>query len=112
MLTLSSLKEALKDLLPEACAELQPDDVIQNVVVRMAGENLIVDLMEKVGEINFFKAKAIPEKLDGVVIPVADLDTMIELKRGVRERDKKDFLFLTGKKDFLLKQKSKSEKMA
>lgn len=104
---IQKIKEALRDLLPEACEELQPDDVLQNVVVRMVGENLIIDLMKKIGENDFFKAKTVSQKLEEVVIPVADLDTMIELKQGVRERDKKDFLFLTGKKDFLQKQKPK-----
>lgn len=100
------IKEALQDLLPEACRELQAKDVLQNAVVRLAGEDIIIDLMGKIGDIDYFKGVSFTEKLDEIGIPVADLDTMIELKRGVRDQDRKDFLFLTGKKDFLRKRKT------
>ncbi|OGQ06416.1 MAG: hypothetical protein A3F82_00015 [Deltaproteobacteria bacterium RIFCSPLOWO2_12_FULL_44_12] len=102
---IQKIKEALKNLLPEACAELTRDDVTQNIVVRMVGENFIIDLVEKIGDINYANAKIITEKLDDVAVPLANLETMIELKKGMRERDKKDLLFLMGKKEFLEKQK-------
>ncbi|MBI5298851.1 MAG: nucleotidyltransferase [Deltaproteobacteria bacterium] len=102
---INKLKGALKDVLPEACHELTTDDVINNVVVRMSGENLVVDLMAKVGDITYANAKFVPETIEEVIIPVADLDTMIELKKGVRDRDQRDYLFLRGKKEFLERQK-------
>ena len=79
----------------------------QNVVVRMAGENIVVDLMKSVGEINYEKLKkhVVREVIEEIEIPFADLDSMIELKKGVRDTDKRDCLFLEGKKDFLQKQK-------
>jgi len=105
------LKEALCDLLPEACDELDPDDVNQNVVVRMASETLVVDLIRSVGEIDYARLKGHiqNESINGVVVPVADLQTMIELKRGVRDIDKRDYLFLKGKL-FYISRKGKPEK--
>jgi hypothetical protein len=41
------------------------------------------------------------------MIPVADLDTMLTLQGGLREQDKRDFLFLKGKKTYLERQKTK-----
>lgn len=99
------IKEALKDLLPEACAELNEGDVEANTVVRMASENIIVDLMGKIGPVDFSNTKVAVEKVQGVEIPVADLETMLILKGGVREQDKRDYLFLKGKQDFLRKKK-------
>lgn len=101
------IKDALQDLLPEACTELTPADVKENVVVRMSGEQLVIDLMKEVGPLNFEKVSrdCFIETIDGVPIPVASLDSMIELKEGVRDRDKKDYLFLKGKKEFLEKAK-------
>lgn len=104
---IEKIKEALKELLPEACAELTPDDVLKNVVVRMAGEEIVVDLLGRVGEIDYPHAGIEEVEIDGVTIPFADLDTMLELKSGMRERDKRDYLFLKGKKEYLLRSKKK-----
>lgn len=101
------LKGALKDVLPEAVAELKADDVKSNIVVRMVGEDLIVDLMHHVGDVNYDKIRGnlVNEEIDGVLVPIADVDAMLELKKGVREIDKKDYLFLKGKKEYLEKKK-------
>ena len=99
------IKTALRDILPEACAELAIDDVQKYTVVRMSGENLLVDLMEKVGDIDFSKSTIIEEEIDGIKIPVADLDTMLKLKKGLRERDQQDLIFLEGKKRYLKEKK-------
>lgn len=100
------LKKALRDLLPEACEELNPSDVNQNVVVRMAGESLVIDLIRRVGDItyNSLKDHVQNELINEVTIPIADLRTMIELKRGVRDVDKRDYLFLKGKLDYMKKK--------
>jgi hypothetical protein len=44
-------------------------------------------------------------EINGVKIPVAGLDTMMELKRGIRDADKRDYAFLKGKKEYLNRQK-------
>ena len=106
---IAKLKEALQDLMPEACGELSVDDVRQNVVVRMAGENLVVDLIQVVGEIDYaaLSRRTQVETIGDIRIPFADLDAMLELKGGVRDVDRRDYLFLTGKKDFLTKESKK-----
>lgn len=103
---IKNLKEALRDALPEACAELKPDDLEKNVVVRMVGADAIVDIMKSVGDIDYAKACADLnyEEIDGVRIPFAGLNTMLELKGGIRETDKRDYLFLLGKKSYLNKR--------
>ncbi len=104
---IAKIKQALASELPEACAELSLDDVTQNVVVRMVGEAIVVDLMGKVGDVDYKRAvKDVSfEDIDGVRIPVAGLETMLYLKSGIRDIDKKDYLFLCGKKEYLKKKK-------
>jgi len=106
---IAKLKEALKDLLPEACAELQLDDIRENAVVRMAGEDLIVDLIKNVGEIDFecMAGHMQNETIENINVPIADTQTMLELKRGVRNIDKRDYLFLKGKLDYMKKRRNK-----
>jgi predicted nucleotidyltransferase len=101
------IKKALKKLLPEACNELKLEDVKENIVVRMVGEDIIVDLMSHIGDIDYITSLNDREEIDinGVSIPVAGLDTMLELKKGIRDTDKRDYLFLKGKKEFLGKKK-------
>jgi len=98
---INKIKNSLKDLLPEACAEMEAGDVGKYTVVRMSGENMIVDLMGKIGDVGFFEAKVIKEEMNGVEIPMADLDTLLKLKEGVRDRDRRDYLFLKGKQEYL-----------
>ncbi len=102
-----NIKKALHDLVPDACDELKADDVRKNIVVRMMGEEIVIDLMKEVGPIDYKAVikDSFIEEIDGIPIRVAGLDSMIELKRGVRERDQKDFLFLQGKKEYLERKK-------
>src|SRR3989338_3107690 len=51
---INKIKNSLKDLLPEACAEMEAGDVGKYTVVRMSGENMIVDLMGKIGGVGVF----------------------------------------------------------
>jgi len=97
------IKDALHDLLPEACDELTFDDVEYGVVVRMVGEDMVIDLIKKIGDIDYAEVSkgVMIEEIEGVKIPVANLDMMLELKKGLREQDKRDYLFLQGKKRFL-----------
>ena len=103
------IKTALIDLLPEACTEIRPQDVMENTVVRMVGENIIVDLIKEVGPHNYQSVlkDCFFEEIEGIRIPVGGLDSMIELKKGVRERDQRDYLFLIGKKEYLERQTKK-----
>lgn len=57
-----------------------------------------VDLMARVGEIDFSNAKAVYAQVNGVIVPVASLATLIETKRGVREKDRWDLQFLLRRK--------------
>lgn len=102
---IKKIKTALSDIMMEACSELEADDVKNNIVVRMVGEDIVLDLMAKIGDIDYATAKKhiIIEKADDVEIPVADVDTMLKLKEGVRDADKKDYTFLLGKKEYLAK---------
>jgi len=102
---IEKLKRALNNLLPEACSELELNDVEKNVVVRMVGDNLVIDLMAKIGEVSYKTAKdhVVSENVNGIPIPIADVDTMLKCKEGVREIDKKDYIFLLGKKRYLEK---------
>ncbi|OPX17816.1 hypothetical protein BXT86_04495 [candidate division WOR-3 bacterium 4484_100] len=76
-------------------------------VVRVGLGDYYVDLITKIADIDYEvanKDKYI-EKIDNVEIPVAGLDTMIELKKGYRKIDKKDRIFLEGKKEYLKQNK-------
>jgi len=105
----NKLKTALRQILPEACEELNPDDVRKNVVVRMVGKDLIVDLIHKVVEIEYkdVKSDVLKEEMNGIKIPIAGLKSMLKLKQGVRDVDKKDYIFLLGKKQYLKKKNKK-----
>lgn len=100
---IEGLKKALNQILPEACLELKGDDVRENLVVRMAGEGLTIDLIQRVFDIDYEKIKGdvIIEEIYGIKIPYASLESMLKLKEGLRDVDKKDYLFLLGKKQYL-----------
>ena len=108
---IKEIKSALSEVLPEASRELSPQDLNEYIVVRMAGKNLIIDLIKSVGEMDYKKLKEsiLWKNIEGVKIPVAGLDALIELKKGVRNVDKRDYLFLIGKKQYLQNKKRKSE---
>lgn len=87
------IKEALSVLPDNAVADLALDDIQKYIVVRVQDE-ITVDLLGAVGEIRFEDAKAIQVVLDGVAVPVADLETLIATKQGLRSKDKQDLTFL------------------
>lgn len=62
-------------------------------MVRVADE-FVIDLIKKVGEIDYKKANFERFLWRGVEIIVADVDTMIKTKQGIRPRDKEDLAFL------------------
>lgn len=102
------LKKALHDLFgTEEVLEIREDDIERYAVVRVApeSEEIVIDLIGKIGNITFDSAaKDIQElEVEETKIPVCGLLTLIETKKGVRPKDKEDLLFLIGKKEYLEK---------
>ncbi len=87
------LKEALSILEDNAAADLGLGDVEEYVVVRVQDE-ITVDLLGAVGDVRFENAGAVRVSLGDVIVPVADLPTLIATKQGMREKDKSDLRFL------------------
>jgi len=106
---IKKLKKALQTILPKACSELKLKDIIENKVVRLVGKEIIIDLIQSVGKINYdklIKGTNI-ETIKGIRIPVANVENMLKLKEGMRDTDKKDYMFLLGKKQYLEKEEKK-----
>lgn len=104
------LKEVLyKIFASKDVFDILDDDVRQYTLVRFAPEQeeIVIDLMGKIGDISFEIASNDIEEIEieGVKIPVCGLSTLIETKKGIRPKDKEDLLFLIGKKEYLEKQK-------
>ncbi len=107
--SIRKIKEAFYEVFGSKDAfEIRDDDVLQYTVVRFApeSEEIVIDLMGKIGDISFETAIKDVEEIDveGVKIPVCGLSTLIETKKGVRPKDKEDLLFLMGKKEYLERQ--------
>lgn len=102
---IAKIRSALRDILPEAVSELADDDVAQHIVVRMIGEGVVVDLMKSIGDIDYAALADQVEwhDVEGLRVPVADLNALIKLKQTYREKDREDLLFLQGKKAYLEK---------
>ncbi|TSA12599.1 MAG: hypothetical protein D4R73_02145 [Deltaproteobacteria bacterium] len=87
--------------------EIRDDDIVRYAVVRFApeSEEVVIDLIGKIGAISFEVAVRDMEtvELEGVMIPLCGLLTLIETKKGIRPKDKEDLLFLVGKKEYLEK---------
>jgi hypothetical protein len=87
------IKNAL-DFLPDgASRDLRPDDVLVYSIVRIADE-IVIDLIGSVGEVDYKTMGIERGTIDGVPVPIADLDTLIKTKQGLREKDKIDLQFL------------------
>lgn len=102
------LKKALKEIFKsDEISEIRDVDIEQYAVVRFApeSEEIVIDLIGKIGKIDFERAiQDIEEiELEGIKIPVCGLSTLIETKKGIRPKDKEDLLFLRGKKEYLEK---------
>jgi predicted nucleotidyltransferase len=98
---IARIREALHEVLPEACGELRDNDVEAYAVIRMGGDEIILDLMKNIGDIDYTTAASSAEQVSltaDVTVSVASLNTMIELKRGLRGKDQDDLIFLEGKK--------------
>ncbi len=86
---------ALSELEDHAAAELTPQDLIDNVVVKIADE-VEVDVSTRAWKISY--ADAIPTALrttiSGVEIPYLDLATLIASKETHRDQDRVDVQLL------------------
>jgi len=87
------IKQALSFLPDNAAREVVPDDVQKYEVVRIADE-ITIDLLKKACEMTFEKAVAEYFEFKGVRIPIADIQTMIKTKLGIRPKDREDLAFL------------------
>jgi predicted nucleotidyltransferase len=89
------IKKALLFLKDRAVLEIKPYDVEQYSVVRIADE-FVIDLLKEACNLRYEESIRTAEKLDmdGVIIPVADIEAMIKTKQGIRPKDKDDLNFL------------------
>lgn len=105
---INRLKKAFLELFnSNEISEIRDIDIEQYAVVRFApeSEEIVVDMIGKIGTINFETAFQDMEEIEieGIKIPLCGLSTLIETKKGVRPKDKEDLLFLLGKKEYLEK---------
>ena len=75
--------------------QLQPGEVAQYTVVRVADE-IIVDLMQSACGIRYDEARSNMQivNVDGVPIPVATPELLWRMKQTGREKDRLDLMFL------------------
>ena len=82
---------ALSELEDHAAAELTPQDLIENVVVKIADE-VEVDVSTRAWKVTYADAiaTALQVTIDGVDIPYLDLATLIASKDTHRDQDRVD----------------------
>ena len=90
-----TIRTALMGLPDQAIREVQPDDLDNYVVVRVADE-IVVDLMKIACGINYEEASKsiLRVKIQDTIIPFASPELLLRLKNTVREKDKIDRQFL------------------
>jgi hypothetical protein len=86
---------ALAQLQDGAAAELQPRDLLENVVVKIADE-IEVDVSTQAWKVTYQDAlpTAMEIVVDEVRIPYLGLDSLIASKETYREQDRADLLWL------------------
>ncbi|MBM4137291.1 MAG: hypothetical protein FJ241_10745 [Nitrospira sp.] len=87
------IKNALSFLPDNAVKEVVPDDVKKYEVVRVADE-ITIDLLKRACDITYENAEIEYFEFRDIRIPIADVQTMIKTKQGIRPRDKEDLSFL------------------
>jgi hypothetical protein len=92
--------EAVSRLPDHAASEIQPGEISQYEVIRVADE-IVVDLMSKACGVDYHGASAqiIWVERQGVRMPFASRELMIRLKQSVREKDRLDLQFLKTMRD-------------
>jgi hypothetical protein len=108
---ITKIISALKNEIPEI-EELREEDIRKyltiKVVGKILGQETEIDLIREMWGINYIKAQENQEiqQIHGVNIPVANIDTLIEMKKETkRSQDKEDLIFLAGKKKYLQQNK-------
>lgn len=89
------IRAAMLHLSDKAIKDVQPDDLDQYNVIRVADE-FIIDLMKSACGIDYHKAKdfIVKKIIDDVEIPFASPELLFRFKQTLREKDKLDLLFL------------------
>lgn len=92
---IQKLREALSILPDNAISEVRDSDIEEYGVVRVADE-VVVDLMGAACGIDFQSAKdrVVWKEFEGVRIPFATPELLLETKQTVREKDAIDRLYL------------------
>jgi hypothetical protein len=82
---------ALSELEDHAATELTPQDLAQNVVIRIADE-VEVDVSTRAWKVSYADAigTSLKATIEGVKVPYVDLQTLIKSKSTQREQDKVD----------------------
>ena len=82
---------ALSELEDHAAAELTPQDLVENLVVKIADE-VEVDVSTRAWKVSYADAigSSLKAEIEGVKVPYVDLQTLIESKSTQREQDKVD----------------------
>jgi len=82
---------ALSELKDHAAAELTPQDLVENVVVKIADE-VEVDVSTRAWKVSYAGAvgTSLKATIEGVEVPYVDLQTLIKSKSTRREQDKVD----------------------
>ena len=84
ILNLRRVIEAVAKLPDHAALEISPEEFSEYDVIRVADE-IVVDLMVKASNLDYESAKAgiISVDVDGVIIPFASANLLLEMKQGV-----------------------------
>ena len=82
---------ALSELEDHAAAELTPQDLTENAVVKIADE-VEVDVSTRAGKVSYADTigTSLKATIEGVKVPYVDLQTLIKSKSTQREQDKVD----------------------
>src|SRR6266699_5920030 len=82
---------ALSELDDHAAAKLSPQDLAENIVVKIADE-VEVDVSTRAWKVSFADAidTSLKATIEGVEVPYVDLQTLIKSKSTGREQDKVD----------------------
>ena len=97
---IQKLKKALSVLPDNAVAEVEDHDIQELTVVRVADE-VVIDLMGRIADVTTDTAGKNIIEFQGAKIIVADLETLIKTKQGLRPQDQMDLVFLKRKKKLI-----------
>ena len=86
---------ALSELEDHAAAELTPQDLVENIVVKIADE-VEVDVSTRAWKVSYADAfpTALRTIIEGVEVPYVDLQTLIASKDTYRDQDRVDVQIL------------------